>query len=176
MSFNAGLLAAGSILYATMVIMPTGPLLMEHYEVNNTFIERVGVGFLGYLAGHWIVRGLYGEDANRVVQQRFFGIRWGWLLAGLAAVYLAWFTNTPQAIAGTLDSKLVITNGDQALSLATVAERVITSLITFGAAFLVKLGVTTDRSPQQRRQDRIENRVRVRQERHRYVGSDYDEA
>lgn len=155
---DRGKAAAGLLIYGLGVALPTVGLLLQDKGIDNPALERISVGVLGLVAGRLVWQALRGPALPG--PPLYWGINPWLLAAGLFALYLAWFTNLPLALAGRLEGSLFVVNQDHVVPLDALWPRILTSaLCALGVALLVR-ALRTKQSPEQRRAIRIQKRMR----------------
>jgi hypothetical protein len=161
LGFDGWKIVAGIVLYVLAVGMPTVGLILVHNEMENPIFERVLVGVLGVLAGGLIFQGLYGRpDPTEPKRPMFWGFNPFLGVVALVAFYLAWLSNFPGALAGNVDTHILVVSGERTLMLDSALERVIMSGLTFVAVWALIRTFRTPRTPEERRQLAEQRRLR----------------
>ena len=80
--------------FCVVAFTPAVPLLLNTYEVNNTYIVKAVIGILSLVCGYGVVWSLFKkEDNTKPKREGAFHLRPVFLFIGVIVIIVAWFTD-----------------------------------------------------------------------------------
>lgn len=159
MAFDVGRLTAGILIYVPVVILPTVSVMLEHEGIHNVFVERVLTGVLAYLGGMLMWHGIRGEPAGAGTQAWYPGFRPVFFLVAIAVLGAAWFTNLPNALAGSVGEDVLVSTRAGVVPLNSLWGRIVGTGMTMIGVALLRRAFITNLPPEQQRDRRVQRRA-----------------
>jgi hypothetical protein len=125
------------IVFLVVAFTPIVPLMLTHYGYGNELIARTVIGLLTLGAGYAFAVALL----NREPKERDGSIHFRIIpmLAGIAVVLLAWYTDLPKYLADWTGTANYFK--DTAEALVPVAVRLWVSILTWIGVIVAKFGI-----------------------------------
>ena len=121
-----------AILFVIFAFTPVIPLLLDTYEIDNTFADRAAVGLATLLCSIGFAWSVFSNPEKRAQKKQMEGkthIKMYLIFIGIALIAIAWFTNIPLWLSEMTGLDTIFTYSNDTME-GGVGTRVMTSVFT----------------------------------------------
>lgn len=130
--------------FVIVAFTPIVPLLLDSYGINNIYAVKAAIGLISLLCSYGLFWSLFRQSGEKKTKKDGkLHMRPIFLIAGIAVICIAWFTDVPLWISGWTGLNNIYTFQNEVME-GGLGTRLMVSLLTAAGVLLIRFSTFRD--------------------------------